>query len=1151
MRKTWSIPLGFLLVATSAAQAQFTYTTNNGTITITGYTGSGGAVTIPNSINGLRVTSIAAYAISDFFHTALTVTIPGGVTSIGDYAFEFNYNLSIVLFEGNAPSIGSHVFFSDTLFGGTQTAYYLAGTTGWGSTLGAGVPTKALSAITITATPTNGLAPLTVSFASAGVDGNGNTITSWNWDFGDGSTSTVQNPSHTYANPGTFPVVLIGNSNNNGISSSGAAASIIVSPITTGFTANPTNGIVPLVVSFTSPAIDRAGDTITNWNWDFGDGSTSTVQNPSHSFTVPGTFSLALRATNNFGYPVIGTGLASITVSPSTLAFTANPTHGVVPLTVSFTSPTVDSGGSAITSWNWDFGDGSSSTAQNPSHSYITPGAFSPALIVTNNIDLTVTGTGPASITVSPLTIAFTATPTNGLEPLMVSFTSPGVDNGSNPITSWNWDFGDGSTSIAQNPSHSYTKPGTFFVALISSNNIGFTVTSSGPEIKVSPLTVAYAATPTNGAFPLAVNFTAAGVDDGGHAIISWNWDFGDGVTSTAQNPSHTYTNAATFSVALMATNNLGLAVIGSGPASVTVLLQVPQHTSFTVLHTFSGSDGANPYAGLILSGNMLYGTTSHSISPPNGTVFSLNNATLSFVDLLHFSVFNPPGVENYEGANPEARLILSGGTLLGTALLGGQDGNGNVFSLNIQVSPPKLTALHYFIPGAGGLNPSAGLVLAGNTLFGTTSGGGSQGYGTVFSLSSSGSAFTTLHSFSGGNDGATPLGDLIISGDTLYGTANKGGSQGYGTVFSLSTSGSNFTRLYSFTGGADGAYPSSGGLLLWSNVLYGVANQGGGNGYGTVFKVSTTGSNFTRLYSFTGSTDGAYPGASLIVSGETLYGVASGGGVAGNGTIYSLGLSSQVSDFTTLYSFTATNGASGINSDGANPQPGLLLSGNLLYGTARHGGSNGYGTVFTLPLATTLPELIRDTDSLSSGDPHAGDIVTVSLTITNQSCSGGSANAGAFHVGFYGLSTTSADLNTLAPFYEQLLSGCPANSTVSFKLDITIDTATTPGTYYLGYKINDENEVPMCNENSNPIWYWTLNVLPSLTVTPKLGAAPQGGSLILSWPTNSAGFTLQYATNLPSTNWNTVVPSPVIVNGQYTVTNATSGRVKFFRLLR
>src|SRR2546422_929481 len=108
---------------------------------------------------------------------------------------------------------------------------------------------------------------------------------------------------------------------------------------------------------------------------------------------------------------------------------------------------------------------------------------------------------------------------------------------------------------------------------------------------------------------------------------------------------------------------------------------------------------------------------------------------------------------------------------------------------------------------------------------------------------------FTTLHSFTG-SDGAAPFAGLILSGTTLYGTANTGGSSGAGTVFAINTDGTGFTNLHSFTGGSDGATPY-GGLVLSGNTLYGTATYGGSSGNGTVFKVNTDGSGFTNLYSF------------------------------------------------------------------------------------------------------------------------------------------------------------------------------------------------------------------------------------------------------------------------------------------------------------
>ncbi len=792
-----------LLTLAPGAPAQFTFTTNNGALTVVNYAGPGGSVTIPARTNGMPVVAIAGYGIPSY-GSILNLTIPGGITNIGDYAFEFDYNLPNVYFGGNAPSVGPNAFHFDGFYGVFPVAHYLSGTTGWGASIGAGVATTLLPGIVITAGPTNGLQGSMVRFTATNIDSGGNSVTNWSWDFGDGSTSTAQNPSHAYATSGTYWVALFERSN----------------------------------------ALSVAGAAV--------------------------------------------------------------------------------------------------------------------------------------SITVNPLTVGCTASPTNGLEPLTVNFTSTSADNGGNAISTWNWNFGDGSNSAAQNPSHTYSNSGTFFVTLTATNNLGIPVPGAVPSITVSPLTVAFGARPTTGVVPLPVNFNAAAMDNLGNAITGWKWDFGDGAISTAQNPSHTYTTNGIFTPKLVATNSLGLTALGLGPGSVNALLPVPHYTNFTVVHTFAGSDGAYPYAGLLLSGNTFYGTTEYSLAPISGTVFRFNDATLTFADLLHFPNLNPPGIENYDGANPEASVIQSGNTLYGTAVNGGQAGYGDVFSLD--ATTLKVIALHAFSTpthdtntslyyNSDGISPQSAPVLAGTMLYGTAAFGGTNGYGTVFSFNTANSNFTTLHTFAGGADGAFPVGDLLLSGNTLFGTANSGGSNGYGAVFSLSTNGSNFTALHGFTGGIDGAYPLQGALLLWSNTLYGTTDSGGSNGFapngwGTIFSVGTNGSNFTSLYSFTGGNDGAYPCPGLILAGAKLYGATSSGGAGNSGTLYSLGLAPPATAPTTLYSFTATTGANQTNLDGANPNPGLVLTENVLYGTARYGGTNGYGTVFAFPLpgapAIPIPLSIR-----------------------------------------------------------------------------------------------------------------------------------------------------------------------------------------------
>jgi uncharacterized repeat protein (TIGR03803 family) len=183
------------------------------------------------------------------------------------------------------------------------------------------------------------------------------------------------------------------------------------------------------------------------------------------------------------------------------------------------------------------------------------------------------------------------------------------------------------------------------------------------------------------------------------------------------------------------------------------------------------------------------------------------------------------------------------GGCLLAVFMLAGL--------LATSAAAQAFTVLHSFTGGIDGANPYAGLVLSGNTLYGTAAYGGRWGFGTVFAVNTDGTGFTNLHSFYGiGSErveGGNPNAGLVLSGSTLYGTTCYGGNSDKGTVFAVNTDGSGFTNLHSFTS-SDGNYPSA-GLITDSSgtVLYGTTFEGG-SGYGTVFAVNTDGSGFTNL---------------------------------------------------------------------------------------------------------------------------------------------------------------------------------------------------------------------------------------------------------------------------------------------------------------
>jgi len=370
---------------------------------------------------------------------------------------------------------------------------------------------------------------------------------------------------------------------------------------------------------------------------------------------------------------------------------------------------------------------------------------------------------------------------------------------------------------------------------------------------------------------------------------------------------------------------------------------------NFTTLHTFTnGSDGAYPVSRLIQSGNTLYGTAASGGTSGNGTVFAINIRSGILTPLHTFTATVDASSDlatNGDGVLPVAGLILSGDTLYGTAENGGTNGYGTVFAVN--TNGTVFTNLHSF-DFFDGAYPAARLILSGNTLYGTTAyggrgGGGPTGSGTVFAINTNGMCFTNLYNF-GEVDGAQPVGELILSNITLYGTTAHGGTNGYyGTVFAVNTNGMCFTNLHSFSE-ADGS-PYA-GLILSDNMLYGTTSDEETGNVGMVFAVNTNGMCVTNLHSFTGGSDGGYPFAGLILSGNTLYGTASNGGTNSYGTAFEI--QTNGTGFTTLHNFTD-------GSDGGDPQAELILSGNTLYGTAAHGGSGNNGTVFSLSFSPQL----------------------------------------------------------------------------------------------------------------------------------------------------------------------------------------------------
>jgi PKD repeat protein len=394
------------------------------------------------------------------------------------------------------------------------------------------------------ANPTSGAAPLMVQFTD---ESTGN-VTKWAWDFNnDGHIdSTLQNPTYTYQNAGTYSVNLTV-TGPGGSDSDVKDEFISVSPSqpVANFMANPTSGAAPLMVQFT----DKSTGNVTRWAWDFNnDGHIdSTLQNPTYTYQNPGKYSVNLTVTGPGGKDSdVKDEFISVSPSQPVADFMANPTSGAAPLMVQFTDQSTGN----VTGWAWDFNnDGNiESRVRNPVYTYQNPGTYS--------VNLTVTGPGGSDsdvkdefISVSPSkpVANFMANITAGYAPLMVQFTDQSTGN----VTGWAWDFNnDGNIeSRVRNPVYTYQNPGTYSVNLTVTGPAGVSSKLRQDYIRVNATPEgAFIGNPTSGMLPLRVQFTEIATGN------PWfrSWSFGDpSVIVTGKDPAHVYVTPGDFTVTL------------------------------------------------------------------------------------------------------------------------------------------------------------------------------------------------------------------------------------------------------------------------------------------------------------------------------------------------------------------------------------------------------------------------------------------------------------------------------------------------------------------------------------------------------------------------------------------------------------------------
>jgi uncharacterized repeat protein (TIGR03803 family) len=359
-----------------------------------------------------------------------------------------------------------------------------------------------------------------------------------------------------------------------------------------------------------------------------------------------------------------------------------------------------------------------------------------------------------------------------------------------------------------------------------------------------------------------------------------------------------------------------------------------------TSLYSFSGGDGISPNGGLVSDGQgNLYGTTNKGgtggTGSHDGTIFRYNVNMGAFTTLFNFS--GSPGLY------PNGGLVLDAlGNLYGTTTNGGNNDYGTIFRYNVKTG--VFTSLFSSFNDTNGRSPNGGLVLdSKGNLYGTTTNGGHNEFGTVFKYNVNTRIFTSLYSNFLGTDGRYPNGGLVLdSQGNLYGTTSNGGHNDFGSIFKYNVNGGGYTSLYNNFLGTDGRFPNGGLVLDSQGNLYGTTSNGGHNDFGSIFEYNVNGGGYASLYSNFLGTDGRYPDGGLVLDSQgNLFGATTNGGHNDFGSIFQYNVNGG--GYTSLYNnFLGTNGLS--------PNGGLFLDGQgILYGTTQAGGNSNDGTIFSI----------------------------------------------------------------------------------------------------------------------------------------------------------------------------------------------------------
>ena len=419
--------------------------------------------------------------------------------------------------------------------------------------------------------PYTGMVGVASTFDGGGSsDPQGEALT-YAWNFGDGAMGTGVSPTHVYSTPAAFKVSLTV-TNSSALTSTATTTATIAAVPPVANAGGPYMGAVGSAVALTGAgSTDPQGETLT-YAWNFGDTTTGVGLNPTHIYSMPGTFKVSLTVTNTSGLTAAATSTANIAAAPPT-ANAGGPYTGIIGSAVTFSGGGSSDPQSETLTYAWSFGDGGTGVGVNPSHTYSTAQTYSVSLTVTNTSGLSSSATSKATITSAPQApTANAGGPYTGSAGVAVIFNGGGSSDPQGETLTYAWKFGDGGTGTGVSPSHTYSAAGTWYVSLAVTDTSNLSATASSYVVVAPALQppVANAGGPYTGVVGQSIPFYGNASSDPQGQTLTYAWTFGDGGTGTGVFPTHAYSKVGTYTVSLTVTDTSKLTGTATSKATIT-----------------------------------------------------------------------------------------------------------------------------------------------------------------------------------------------------------------------------------------------------------------------------------------------------------------------------------------------------------------------------------------------------------------------------------------------------------------------------------------------------------------------------------------------------------------------------------------------------